>query len=195
MKAYKNLKILKFCIWAIVGLHLLFLVIALKVIRSNLIQTDRSSNELTGVKTLYYGSSFSYTNKSFEFVYDKSKNENGQHLYRTGNGYLQLLDTNDGILNLPAHFQNNQVETSFTRFPLVVPVTSSQKKSLIYYNSGYLIFLVIYSLLIFVQLGRYVRSLISGDSLTNSNLKLLYVIGVLVIIQPIVVYALQYFEM
>lgn len=195
MKARKNLKILSWGIRAIVGLHLVFFLIAVKTIRSTWIQSNKSSNELTGAIKMYYGTGFGYIDKGFEFVYDHLQYEKGQHLYRTGNGYLLRTDSGNGLPSLLAKNENNQAEALFTTFPLVVPVSLSQKNQLIYYNSAYLLFLVIYSLLIFIQLGRYIASLISGDSIINSNLRLLRIIGILVLAQPIIVYAMQYFEM
>ena len=195
MKARRNLKLLNWGIRAIIALHLVFFLIAAKTIRSTWIQANISSGELTGVKNLYYGTGFGYIDKSFEFVYEHGRHETGQHLYRTGNGYLLQINNNDGIPSIPENNQLSQTEVSFTRVPLVVPVSLSDKNKLIIYNSAYLLFLVIYSLLVFIQLGRYIKSLISGDSIIKSNLSLLRIIGVLVVAQPLVVYAMQYFEM
>ena len=194
MKAFKSLSLLQFFVKTVLILHLLFLLFIFSILRGAWKRTDINSEDLTGATNLYYCVNLGYMDRGFEFVYNKDQNENGQHFYRTGIGYLEIIDKSSEFVESQVLVQSKSINVSFAKLPLVVPVSSSQKKNLVYLASVYSVSMVFYSLIIFFQLGKYIRSLIKRNSITKSNLNLLYTIGILVILLPLIKYALQHFE-
>ncbi len=194
MKTSKRLSLLQFFIKIILIGHIVSLLLLIWFLKVSWMQLNINPEDLKGAVNLYSVTNLGYLDIGFEFVYNKGKYENGQLLYSTGIGYLEKTNKSAGILESSVSYQNEEVDVSFTRLPLVIPVSSVQRRNLILLASAYSILMIFYSMLIFFLLWKYIKSLIVGNSLSKSNLNHLYTAGILVIIIPLIKYALQYFE-
>ena len=194
MKIHRGLSILHLAVKAILVFHLLFLIWLIFILKSTWNKTEIGPEDWKGATNLYYYSGLGYLDIDFEFMYNDSNYVNGKHFYRTGNGYLKLIDNNANMAESIVSIDNETVNVPFTKLPLVIPVSPAQKRNLIFLASAYSILLLTYSMLIFFQLFRYIKSLIARNSISTSNLNLLYSIGMLVILLPLIKYVLQYIE-
>jgi len=194
MKTFKGLSLIQFFIKLILIGHLLFLLILIWFLKSAWTKSNINPKDLKGAVYLYDNTSLGYSDIGFEFIYDGDEKGNGQFLYSTGIGYLEKTDKSVGIVESSVIYQKEKLDVTFTKLPLVIPVSSVQRRNLIYLSSAYSILMVIYSLLIFFLVWKYIKSLIAGNSLSKSNLSHLYLAGILVFIIPLIKYTIQYFE-
>lgn len=193
----KTNQILRFGINAVLVLHIFAIFLNIRVAKNSWQQTKIGLNDLKGVVNLQYSATFG--SRTFEYVYDQSDDQNPEkHLYTTSVGHLQLNDEDKPIVEIPNvtfGAKAASVEVLIKRVALTVPVSHSQKRNLVYLTISISMLMIMYSFFIFFQLRRVIKSLTSTDPFSDKNIGILYSIGILVIIVPILKYAIEYIEL
>lgn len=191
----KAKRLLQFGINLVLLCHILFIVLIVQVTKSTWRQVKEGSFDLTGIESTTYRTTFG--NRTFEYVYDQGDDQNPEkHLYTTSVGHLECKDKT--IFEIPNVVFDKTGETfdiPINRLPLVIPVNHSQKRNLIYLAVGISMLMVLYSFFIFYQFKRFIKSVEGKDPFTNGNIKILYSVGILVIIVPVLRYITESIEL
>lgn len=187
-------KLLRIGINLVLLLHIFAIFLIVFTAKSSWQQTKIGSNDLGGVAHLQYFATFG--DRTFEYVYDHSDDLNPEkHLYTTSIGHLECQDKT--IFEIPeVEFDKTgeTIDIPINRSQLVIPVSYSQKRNLIYITIGLSMLMVLYSFFIFYQFKRFIKSVAGKDPFTNGNIKLLYSVGILVIIVPVLRYITESIE-
>jgi hypothetical protein len=193
----KTNQILRFGINAVLVLHIFAIFLNVWVAKNSWQQTKIGSNDLKGVVSLKYTATFG--SRTFEHIYDESDDRNPEkHLYTTSIGHLQRTDKDKPIVEIPNvtfYKTGVSVDIPINRSALTVPVSHSQKRNLVYLSISISMLMILYSFFIFFQLRRIIKSLTSKDPFNDKNIGILYSIGILVIIVPILKYVIESMEL
>lgn len=200
MKKNRSIKALHIGINLILFLHIIMILVFIRGSYSSWRQIEIGSEDLIGATELYYGTRFGgFIKRSFEYVYEESDSLNPEkHLYTSSVGHLEQIDKT----NVKIEVQNVAIAQSgvnmaipVNRLPLILPVNHSQKKYFVYLVTVLSTLFILYSFTIFFLLKRFVKSVISKNPFTRENLKLLFSIGILVIVVPVLHYIIEYVEL
>ena len=191
MQRRSALKFLKTVVNVILFVHLLMPFLYLWGFGSAWRQTEISSEELKGVVQLKYSAEFRFQGTSFEYVF-RDNEEN--HLYRTNVGYLEVEDEHSENINTVQVINNDlntELEISNFRQDLLVPVSISQQRKLIWITTFLSAIGIAYSFTMFYILRSIISDLIKNDPFTRSNSRRLFFIGILVLASPIILYLIE----
>jgi hypothetical protein len=193
----KTNQILRFGINAVLVLHIFAILLNVRYAKKSWQQTKIGSNDLKGVVSLKYTATFG--SRTFEYIYDQSDDQNPEkNLYTTSIGHLQLIDEDKTIVEIPnVTFRKTgvSVDIPINRSALTLPVSHSQKRNLVYLSISISMLMILYSFFIFFQLRRIIKSLTSKDPFNDKNIGILYSIGILVIIVPILKFVIESVEL
>lgn len=200
MKEKKSISLLQIGINVILFFHIIMVLVIFWGARSSWYQTEIDSKDLIGATKTYYGTTFGgIIKRSFEYVYEQSDSLNPErHLYSTDIAHLESRDkTNNHIklTNVENKISDKHIDVPLNCLPLTVPVNHAQKKALIYFVIGISVLIMMYSFLIFYQLRRFVKSVLSHKAFIRQNIHILYSIGVLVVVVPVMKYIIETLEL
>ena len=199
MKTNKSIKALKIGINVILIFHLIMILVVIKFANSAWNQTQiDSEKDLIGVEELYYYVKFGISDRSFEYIYEFSDKSNPEkQLYTTGIAHLEPQDSN---IKIEIHNVTNKksgmnINIPVNRLPLIIPVNNSQKKYFIFLATAFFTLIIMYSFAIFYQLKRFIKSVVSKKPFIIKNIRILFSIGILVIIFPVLQYVAESIEL
>lgn len=200
MKTNKSIKALKIGINLILIFHLIMVLVVIKFANSAWNQTKiDSEKDLIGVEKLYYAVKFGIIDRSFEYIYESSDNSNPEkQLYTTGIAHLEPLDNNNTkieIHNVTNKKSGMNINIPVNRLPLIIPVNHSQKKYFIFLATVFFTLIIMYSFVIFYQLKRFMKSVVSKKPFIIENIRILFSIGILVIMFPVLQYIVESIEL
>jgi hypothetical protein len=190
-------QVLRFGINLILLLHIFAILFTVRSAKSSWQQTKIGSNDLKGVFSLEYNATFG--SRTFQYIHNQKDDRNPEkHLYTTSIAHLQLSDEDKATVEIPnVTYSKTGLSTyiPIKRLALTLPVSDTQKRNLVYLTVGISILMILYSFFIFLQLRRLIKSVISKDPFNDKNIRILYSIGILVIVVPLLKYAIESMEL